>query len=88
VTSGERAGKLEVRIADTGAGIPPEVLKRLAQPFFTTRAQGTGLGLFLARRLVESAGGHLAIESEVGRGTACTLRFPRRRGDGDVERRG
>ena len=80
VTSGERAGRIEVRIEDTGAGIPPEVLKKLSQPFFTTRAQGTGLGLFLARRLVESAGGQLTLESEVGRGTACTLRFPHRRG--------
>jgi signal transduction histidine kinase len=71
-------GGYEVRIRDTGAGMPREVLEKLGQPFFTTRAQGTGLGLFLARRLVESAGGTLTLESEVGRGTSCLVRLPKR----------
>ncbi len=71
-------GDCEVAIADTGPGMPPEVLKKLGNPFFTTRAQGTGLGIFLARRLVESAGGKLEIASEVGRGTKCVVRLPKR----------
>ena len=85
VADAERGGGIEVRIADTGTGIPPDVLKKLGNPFFTTRAQGTGLGLFLAKRLLESAGGSLGIESEPGKGTVCTVRLPRhggRSGDG------
>jgi signal transduction histidine kinase len=73
----ERAGRIEVGIADDGAGIPAGTLKRLGSPFFTTRATGSGLGLFMARRLAESAGGELMIQSEVGRGTTCTVRFPK-----------
>jgi len=76
----ERGGKFEVRIADTGPGIPAELLKRVGAPFVTSRAQGTGLGLFLTRRLVESAGGHLQIESVTGHGTTCVVRLPRASG--------
>lgn len=82
VSLAERAGRIEVGIADDGEGIPPGTLKRLGSPFFTTRAAGSGLGLFLARRLAELAGGELRIQSEVGRGTACTVRFPVKRSQG------
>jgi signal transduction histidine kinase len=80
----ERAGRIEVGIADDGVGIPAETLKRLGRPFFTTRASGSGLGIFMARRLAESAGGELRIQSEVGRGTTCTVRFPRKRAQGGM----
>jgi signal transduction histidine kinase len=80
VATGERRGRFEVSIADTGAGIPPEMLKRLGSPFYTTKARGSGLGLFLARRLVRSAGGDLEIQSREGAGTTCTVRLPRGRG--------
>jgi signal transduction histidine kinase len=79
VGTAERAGRIEVSIADDGEGVPAEALERLGSPFFTTKATGSGLGLFLARRLAESAGGELRIRSEVGRGTTCVARFPRRR---------
>jgi signal transduction histidine kinase len=46
----------------------------------TTKARGSGLGLFLTLRLVQSAGGRLDIQSQVGRGTTCIVRLPRRRG--------
>jgi signal transduction histidine kinase len=89
VTVAERLGRVEVRIADTGPGMAPELLRRVGSPFFTTRPQGSGLGVFLSRRLVESAGGQLLVESEVGRGTTCTVRLPRRRGaDGGPAREG
>jgi signal transduction histidine kinase len=71
-------GKVEVVVADAGRGMDPETLARAGQPFTSTKAQGSGLGLFLTRRLLESAGGTLAIESEVGKGTRCTVRLPRR----------
>ena len=78
VVSDVDSGAYEVSIRDNGPGIPREVLDKLGQPFFTTRAQGTGLGLFMARRLVESAGGTLTITSEMGRGTSCLIRLPKR----------
>jgi signal transduction histidine kinase len=77
---GERRGRIEVTIEDDGSGIAAETLRQLGSPFFTTKAQGTGLGLFLTRRLVQSAGGALEIESQPGRGTTCVVRLPRRRG--------
>jgi signal transduction histidine kinase len=82
VSLAERAGRIEVGIADDGAGIAAGTLKRLGSPFFTTKATGSGLGLFLARRLAESVGGELRIQSEVGCGTTCTVRFPRQRSQG------
>jgi len=77
VTDRVAGGALEVEIADDGAGIPPELLRRIGEPFVTSKAQGSGLGLFLARRLAQAAGGDLAIRSAPGRGTTCTLRLPR-----------
>jgi len=74
------AGWIAVRFADDGPGIPPETLRQLGSPFVTTKATGSGLGLFLSRRLVQAGGGRLDIESQAGRGTVCTVRLPRRRG--------
>ena len=80
VSVGERQGRVAVSFADDGPGIPPETLRQLGNPFMTTKARGSGLGLFLSRRLVQAAGGTLEIESEVGRGTTCTVHLPRARG--------
>ncbi len=68
---------LEVRIADTGVGIAPELRDRLFEPFFTTKQGGTGLGLPLSRQIVEAHGGRIEVESEPGRGTTFILSFPR-----------
>ena len=67
---------LELKIRDDGVGMPPDVLKRVGTPFFTTRAEGTGLGLAQCQRLVGTAGGRLLIESEVGVGTTVTITLP------------
>jgi signal transduction histidine kinase len=80
VAVAERRGGIEVSFADDGPGIPAETLRQLGNPFVSTKARGSGLGLFLSRRLVRSAGGELEIESVVGRGTTCTVRLPRRKG--------
>jgi signal transduction histidine kinase len=79
VAAEERGGRCAMRIADTGAGMPAEVLARIGEPFHTTKPTGSGLGLFLSRRLVQGAGGTLEVESAPGRGTACTVRLPSRR---------
>lgn len=69
---------LDISIEDRGAGIPPELLPRVGEPFFTTKPPGHGLGLgvFLARAFVESLGGALALEPRAGGGTRAVLRLP------------
>ena len=65
-----------VRVVDHGAGMTPEVLARIGEPFFTTRSEGTGLGLGITRRIVEEHGGTLRIASQPGQGTEIALRLP------------
>jgi len=68
-----------IEIADTGRGMPPEVLQRVFEPFFTTKpvGQGTGLGLSMAYGFVKQSGGEIVIDSEVGRGTSVRIYLPR-----------
>jgi len=70
------AAAVEVRIADTGGGIPAGDLTRIFEPFYSTKERGTGLGLAYAREVVEQHGGTIRCESEVGRGTTFTIRLP------------
>ena len=65
-----------MRVQDNGPGISAEDLKRVFDPFFTTRAKGTGLGLSITRRIVETHGGTITISSEAGKGTLIELCFP------------
>jgi signal transduction histidine kinase len=71
---------VRVTVADTGAGIPPEVMRRLGEPFFTTKGQqGTGLGLWVTRAIVEHHGGELRLRSRWGgrrHGTVFSLFLP------------
>lgn len=67
---------LELQIRDEGIGMPPEVLRRIGTPFYTTREEGTGLGVANCQRLLGSAGGRIKFESEQGVGTIVTLRLP------------
>ena len=75
----ERGGRFEFAVRDTGSGVAPEIAGRIGEAFVTTKARGSGLGLFLTRRLVQSSGGDLEISGEPGRGTTCVVRLPRRR---------
>jgi two-component system sensor kinase FixL len=68
-----KAGLVEISVGDSGTGIEREVLERLFQPFVTTKKHGMGVGLSICRTIVESHGGKIWIESEVGQGT--TFRF-------------
>lgn len=66
-----------VQVVDTGSGIPPTILHRLTEPFFTTKGEcGSGLGLSVARKVVDRHEGTLSFESEQGRGTTVTIRLP------------
>ena len=76
-----------ITVSDTGAGIHPDHLPRLFEPFFTTRApgKGTGLGLSMVYGFVKQSGGHVRVYSEIGRGTAVKLYFPEATGDVTAE---
>ncbi len=63
-------------IQDNGSGISKDNMRRLFQPFHTTKANGTGLGLAITRKIVESHGGEIKVESEMGRGTRFAVIFP------------
>jgi signal transduction histidine kinase len=63
-------------VHDTGAGIPDAIRERLFEPFCTTRAGGTGLGLAVARRIIDAHSGGLTLESEAGRGTTASVWLP------------
>jgi PAS domain S-box-containing protein len=67
---------VELRIADTGPGIPPEVIDRIFDPFFTTKKDGTGLGLAISRRILAAHKGTIAAESFPDAGTVFSLRLP------------
>jgi two-component system, NtrC family, sensor kinase len=68
--------EVEIVVRDDGAGIAPEHLGRLFQPYFTTKPHGTGLGLFVSRKLIKDHGGDIVFESRVGEGTIVRLRLP------------
>ena len=68
-----------ISVRDEGKGIAPEHLPNIFRPFFTTKGHGTGLGLSLARRMVESHGGNISVQSTPGKGTEFTVELPLRR---------
>ena len=71
-------GAVELVVADTGHGMPEEVVAQIFEPFFTTKAsdQGTGLGLATVYGVVQGLRGTIAVDSAVGRGTTFTIRMP------------
>ena len=73
---GPAPSEVVVEVADTGGGIPANVLPSVCEPFFTTRQEGTGLGLAIAKRFVEQNGGRLEIDSTPGSGTTVRVRLP------------
>jgi signal transduction histidine kinase len=71
-----RGAGVELTVRDDGIGIPPEQTARVFEPYFTTKKHGTGLGLFVTRKLVAEHGGTLDFESQPGRGTCFRVRLP------------
>ncbi len=83
-TSVSRGGEetldvVQVSLKDTGAGMPPEVLSRIFDPFYTTKSRGTGLGLAIVHNIVEAHHGTIDVESQQNQGTTFVLMFPRKR---------
>jgi signal transduction histidine kinase len=74
-------GAAVVRVMDHGAGMTPEVLERIRKPYFTTKEGGSGLGIAVARGIIEQHGGSLRFESTPGRGTSATIVLPSCTGD-------
>ena len=72
------AGERRITFADNGHGMTEQTLRRIGEPFHTTKPDGNGLGMMIVKRIVASHGGRLSIESEVGRGTIVELAFPNR----------
>ncbi|HEV7559052.1 MAG TPA: ATP-binding protein, partial [Kofleriaceae bacterium] len=73
------ATRVVCSVSDTGTGMATEVLERIFEPFFTTKPEdrGTGLGLPVAREIVQSYGGKLEVSSRLGQGTKFTFDLPR-----------
>jgi signal transduction histidine kinase len=69
-------GRIEVKVQDTGTGIPPEHLARIHEPFYTTKDEGFGLGLAISRSIVWESDGEMKVESAPGRGTTVTVLLP------------
>ena len=72
------SGRVVIEVADDGVGIPPDVLPRVFEPFYTTKeiGEGTGLGLFVCQGIVDEVGGAIAVESRVGEGTTFRVYLP------------
>ena len=73
----------QVRIIDTGVGIPRGTLAKLFDPFFTTKPAGTGLGLSISQTIMQEHGGSIAVDSKEGRGTTVLLNFPLEKRNGE-----
>ncbi len=78
VTGAREGSDVVLAVADSGSGLSPEVKRRIFDPFFTTKppGRGTGLGLAICKEIARAMHGRLDVESELGRGSTFTLRFP------------
>ncbi len=78
VSTKKSNGKIDIRVKDNGNGIPPKILDKIFQPFFTTKptGQGTGLGLSLSYDIVKAHGGELKVETKEGEGTVFVIHLP------------
>jgi signal transduction histidine kinase len=84
ITATHVGDKLEIAVADTGIGIPPENLGRVTEPLFSTKARGLGLGLSIARSILDKNKASLQVVSEPGRGTTFTVSLPVAHADGET----
>jgi two-component system, LuxR family, sensor kinase FixL len=76
VTSRVRGANAEIDVADTGQGIPPEVVAKIFQPYFTTKEKGTGVGLAICQSILAEHGGVILVDSTPGQGTTFTIQLP------------
>ena len=78
ITAAVDGNKTTIKVSDNGHGISKEELPRIFEPFFTSKARGSGLGLALCRKIVEDHGGSIEVQSTVGQGTSVVITIPGR----------
>jgi signal transduction histidine kinase len=88
LTARQVDGHVEVDVTDTGVGIAPDAVARVMEPLYSTKARGLGLGLAIARAIVEKHGGGLRVRSELGKGTTFTVRLTAVREESPQEGKG
>jgi len=76
LSADEENHRIEIRVSDTGCGIPGKHLSRIFDPYFTTKSTGTGLGLAIAHNIMEAMGGKIDISSRAGKGTTFCVTIP------------
>jgi len=76
ITAAVKGEVVEIRVADTGPGIPYAKLSKIFDPFYTTKHSGSGLGLFVSQRIVRAHNGTIDVQSVEGQGTAFTVQLP------------
>ena len=76
VTSETVPGGIQIRISDEGIGISEDDLQHIFEPFYTTRARGSGLGLSISYKIIEAHGGEISAASRPGAGTTFIIRLP------------
>jgi two-component system sensor kinase FixL len=76
IASRVRDNLVEIRVSDTGEGMPPEVAANIFRPYFTTKEKGTGLGLAICQDIIQAHGGSLSADSTPGRGSTFTIQLP------------
>ncbi len=72
-TSGRDHDRVLVRISDSGEGIPPDIMDKIFQPFYSTKPKGSGLGLAISQTIVKAHQGEMRVESELHQGTNVTV---------------
>ncbi|MFC1726880.1 nitrogen regulation protein NR(II) [candidate division KSB1 bacterium] len=73
----KETNRIAIEISDTGIGMDEEIKGKIFNPFFTTRSDGTGLGMAIVKKIIDSHGGEITLESEVGKGTRFLIKIPK-----------
>jgi hypothetical protein len=76
IKTGRDGDLVFLTITDSGAGIPPDVLEQIFEPFYTTKPDGTGLGLAVSKKIIDDHGGRIEVQSQVGKGTTFRILLP------------
>jgi signal transduction histidine kinase len=76
ISTGQDNGNLWMTIRDTGAGMTPEQIKQIFEPFNTTKSRGLGLGMPYAQKVIQQHGGQIVVESRPGNGTQVKIELP------------
>ncbi len=86
ITNGrDGASLVEIQVQDTGTGIPRETMKKIFNPFFTTREKGSGLGLAIVQTIIDNHSGEIEVVSQQGQGATIIIRLPLTQPESEAE---